>query len=46
LIEEKEDYEGNKLIELLCAGAGIGEVILHTGAIHVLKYKEAMIGAD
>jgi hypothetical protein len=45
LIEEKEDYEGNKLIELLFGGTGIREGILRTIEIHVLKYKEAMIGA-
>jgi hypothetical protein len=42
LIEEKEDYEDEKVIELLCIGAKIGESILHTGELHVLKQKEAI----
>jgi hypothetical protein len=42
----KEDYEDNKLIKLFCVGAGIGEGILHTGKLHVLKYKEEIIGVN
>jgi hypothetical protein len=46
LIEEEENYKDNKLLEILCVGAGIGEGILHTNELHVLKYKEAMRGTD
>jgi hypothetical protein len=46
LVEEEENYEDNKLLEMLCVGAGIREGILHTNELHVLKYKEAMRGTD
>jgi hypothetical protein len=46
LIDEKENYEDEKLIELFCVGAGIGEGILHTDDLHVLEYKVEMIGAN
>jgi hypothetical protein len=46
LIEEEENYEDNKLLEILCVGDGIGEVILHTNELHVLNYKEAMRVTD
>jgi hypothetical protein len=42
----KKKIEYNKLIGLLCVGIGIGEGILHAGALHVLKYKEAIIGSN
>jgi hypothetical protein len=46
LIEEEENYEENKLLEMICVGAGIGAGILHTNELYVLKYKEAMRGTD
>jgi hypothetical protein len=44
--EEEENYDDNKFFEMLCVGAGIGEGILHTNELHVLKYKEAMRGTN
>jgi hypothetical protein len=32
--------------EMLLIGAGIGECILHTGELHVLKYKDAMASGN
>ena len=47
LIEEVNDnFKNDNLIELLCVGAGIGEGILHTGKLHVLKYKDALAGVN
>jgi hypothetical protein len=44
--EKQEKSKNEKLIEMLCIGAGIGEGILHTGELHVLNYKSAMTGDD
>jgi hypothetical protein len=44
--EEEENYDDNKLLEILCVDDGIGKGILHTNELHVLKYKEAMRGTD
>jgi hypothetical protein len=44
--EEQEKSKNDNLVEMLCIGAGIGEVILHTGELHVLNYKNAMTGDD
>jgi hypothetical protein len=30
----------DEFMEIICVGAGIGEGILHTGELHVLKYKD------
>ena len=47
LLEEVDKkFKKDESIELLCVGAGIGEGILHTGELHVLKYKDAMAGND
>jgi hypothetical protein len=44
--EEQEKSKNDNLIEMLCIGVGIGEVILQTGELHVLNYKNAMTGDD
>jgi hypothetical protein len=44
LIEEEENDEDNNPIELLCVDAGIREGVLHTGELHILKYKLSIIG--
>jgi hypothetical protein len=46
VLEIYNTFSSNEFIELLCVGAGIGEGILHTGELHVLKYKDAMNGKD
>jgi hypothetical protein len=46
LTDEEENHKENKLIEVIYVGTGIWEGILHTSELHVLKCKEAMIGAN
>jgi len=47
LYEENSDYAREKTNdEMILIGAGIGEGILHTGELHVMKFKDAMESPD